>query len=209
MKFLTDDTYNLFKELAGNPVVSEFTFVGGSAIGYYLNHRMSEDLDFFTWYEKLPMETQGFIDSIAKTRTIVIANRSQSYIDLFIDDIKVTLFANNWAALKTDRNKITGNIFIADLPLLCAMKINTLSLRAKYRDYYDLYVLNKEKYNIKDMLNIATKYIPGMTKKIFGMQLTYIEDIEDESINHLHPKYDVTLAHIKNHFETEVAKLIP
>lgn len=209
MKFLTDDTYNLFKELAGNPVVSEFTFVGGSAIGYYLNHRMSEDLAFFTWYEKLPMETQGFIDSIAKTRDIVIANRSPSYIDLLIDNIKVTLFANNWDTLKTDRNNLTGNIFIAKLPLLCAMKINTLSLRAKYRDYYDLYVLNKELYSIQEILHIATKYIPGMTTKIFGMQLTYIEDIEDESINHLHPKYDVTLAHIKKHFEKEVAKVIP
>jgi predicted nucleotidyltransferase component of viral defense system len=208
MKFLTDNTYGLFRELAEKTLFSEFTFVGGSAIGYYLNHRLSEDLDFFTWHEKLPVETQSFIEALSKTKNIVIANRTNTYIDLFIDDIKVTLFANNWDALKTDRSKITGNMFVANLPLLCAMKMNTLSLRAKYRDYYDLYVLNIEKYTIKEMLAFTLDYIPGMTKKIFGMQLTYTEDIKDESIDHLSPKYTVTLENIKNHFEKEVAEII-
>lgn len=208
MKFLTDNTYSLFEELAEKSLLSDFTFVGGSAIGYYLRHRLSEDLDFFTWHEKLPVETQSFIDALAKTKNIVIANRTQTYMDLLINDIKVTLFANDWDALKRDRSKITGNIFVANLPLLCAMKMNTLSLRAKYRDYYDLYVLNKEKYSIREMLNFSMDYIPGMTKKIFGMQLTYTEDINDESIDHLSPKYTVTLENIKNHFEKEVYKLI-
>lgn len=208
MKFLTDKTYSLFEELAEKSLLSEFTFVGESAIGYYLRHRLSEDLDFFTWHERLPVETQSFIGALAKTRNIVIANRTHTYMDLFIDDIKVTLFANDWDALKKDRSKITGNIFVANLPLLCAMKMNTLSLRAKYRDYYDLYVLNKEKYSIREMLNFSMDYIPGMTKKIFGMQLTYTEDINDESIDHLSPKYTVTLENIKSHFENEVAKLI-
>lgn len=208
MKFLTDKTYSLFEELAEKSLLSEFTFVGGSAIGYYLRHRLSEDLDFFTWHERLPVETQSFIDALAKTKNIVIANRTHTYMDLFIDDIKVTLFANDWDALKKDRSKITGNIFVANLPLLCAMKMNTLSLRAKYRDYYDLYVLNKEKYSIREMLNFSMDYIPGMTKKIFGMQLTYTEDINDESIDHLSPKYTVTLENIKSHFEKEVGKLI-
>jgi hypothetical protein len=208
VKFLTDKTYNLFEGLAEKSLLSEFTFVGGSAIGYYLRHRLSEDLDFFTWHERLPVETQSFIDALAKTRNIVIANKTHTYMDLFIDDIKVTLFANDWDALKKDRSKITGNIFVANLPLLCAMKMNTLSLRAKYRDYYDLYVLNKEKYSIREMLNFSMDYIPGMTKKIFGMQLTYTEDINDESIDHLSPKYTVTLENIKSHFEKEVGKLI-
>ena len=208
MKFLTDNTYSLFEELAEKSLLSDFTFVGGSAIGYYLGHRLSEDLDFFTWHEKLPVETQSFIDALAKTKNIVIANRTQTYMDLLINDIKVTLFANDWDALKKDRSNITGTIFVANLPLLCAMKMNTLSLRAKYRDYYDLYVLNKEKYSIREMLNFSMDYIPGMTKKIFGMQLTYTEDINDESIDHLSPKYTVTLENIKNHFEKEVYKLI-
>lgn len=208
MKFLTDNAYSLFVEFTGNVFFKNFTFVGGSAIGYYLGHRLSEDLDFFTWSDRLPEETETFINTTGRTHRVVIANRSDSLIDLFVDDIKITLFANNWELLKSKRRTIEGNIYVADIDLLCAMKVNALSLRAKYRDYYDLYILNKEKFTLQQMLDIAIEYIPGMTKKIFGMQLTYIDDIVDESIDHLQPKSNVSLIDIKRHFEGELKKIL-
>ena len=139
---------------------------------------------------------------------MVIGNSSQTYIDLFVDDVKVTLFANNWEELKTKRENIRGNIHIANLELLTAMKTNTLSLRAKYRDYFDLYILNKEKFSITEMLEFYLKFIPGMTKKVFGMQLTYTADIVDEDIIHLSPKISISLKEIQKHFESEIKKII-
>lgn len=208
MKFLTDNTYSLFNELAGLEYLNNFTFVGGSAVAYYLGHRLSEDLDFFTWKQKLPPETDNLIKKISENREVSIANRSDTYMDIFIDGIKVTFFANDWQALKENRINITRYIDAADLPLLCAMKINTLSLRAKFRDYYDLYVMNIEKYSIEDIFNLAVKFLPGITKKVFAMQLTYINDIEDENIKHLSPKYNVTLAEIQKHFEEQIKAIL-
>jgi predicted nucleotidyltransferase component of viral defense system len=208
MKFLTDKTLLLFNELSGYDYPGGFTFVGGSAVAYYLNHRISEDLDFFSWDEKLPPETDNFINKISINHIVSIANRTDSFLDIFIDGIKITFFANDWAALKENRKNITNNIFIADLPLLCAMKINALSVRAKYRDYYDLYVLNKEKFNINDMFGFAVKFIPGITKKVFAMQLTYINDIEDENITPLSPKYNLSLAEIQKHFEEQIKTIL-
>ena len=208
MKFLTDKTTSIFKELSDYRYLSDFTFVGGSAVAYYLNHRLSDDLDFFSSKEWLPDETNIFIKKISRSRKVIIANRTQTYLDLFIDGIKVTLFANDWDALKENRVNVTKNIFAAELPLLCAMKINTLSLRAKFRDYYDLYVMNKEKFSIEDMFNLAVKFVPGITKKIFVMQLTYVDDIEDENIVHLYPKYKVSLNEIQKHFETQAKRII-
>lgn len=203
---MTDKTGALFHELSNYNFLSDFTFVGGSAVAYYLSHRLSEDLDFFTWNSSLPAETDSFIKKISKTREVEITNYTHTYLDIFIDGSKITLFANDWNILKTNRKKIENNIYAADLDLLCAMKINTLSLRAKFRDYYDLYVLNIEKYSLNNMLEFAFKYIPGITKKIFGMQLTYIDDIEDENINHLVPKYKVSLSEIQMHFTNELKK---
>ena len=37
--------------------LSQFTFVGGSALSVYLKHRISEDLDFFSWENELKNET--------------------------------------------------------------------------------------------------------------------------------------------------------
>jgi len=206
--FLTDKTFPVYEELSSNDFLRNFTFVGGSALAYYLHHRLSEDLDFFSWLDTLPLETSNFLNQLRKKHTVVIANSSPTYIDLFVDDVKVTLFANNWEELKTKRKNIKGNIYIASLELLSAMKTNALSLRAKYRDYYDLYILNKEKFSIAEMLEYALKIIPGMTKKVFGMQLTYIADIEDEDIAHLSPRISISLKDIQKHFESEIKKII-
>jgi len=208
MKFLTTKAASVFKGLTEYRLLSDFTLVGGTAISYFLNHRLSEDLDFFSWKEYLPVEIDRFLNKISSEHNVVIANKTKNYLDVFIDDIKLTLFANEWNALKTDRKKIANNIYVADLKLLCAMKINTLSLRAKYRDYYDLFVLSKEKFNINDMYEISVKYIPGITKKVFVMQLTFVDDIEDENIKHLQPKYQVTLKEIQKSFEAQIEKIL-
>jgi len=207
MSFLTDNIRKIYIELSGIKFLSEFTFVGGSAIAAYLNHRLSEDLDFFTWKDILT-DTSVFIRGISKQHSIEIANSSPMQLDIFIDGCKVSLYANNWDVLQKERHVLLDNIYIAEPEVLCSMKVNTLSLRAKYRDYYDLYVLNKEKYSIKEIFDFAVRYLPGMTKKIFGMQITYIEDIEDESINHLRPKYSISLTEIQKHFEREIKKIL-
>jgi hypothetical protein len=206
MKFLTAETYSVYKEISTLEILSEFTFVGGSALASYLHHRLSEDLDFFTWKDSLPKETDIIIKTISANHKVQIANYAKDSLDILVDGVKITFFANNWEILKDNRARAENNIYTANLDLLCGMKVHTLSLRAKYRDYYDLYVLNKEKYSLQEMFDFSVKYIPGMTKKIFSMQLSYIEDIEDENIKHLEPKYLISLKEIQNHFTIELKK---
>jgi hypothetical protein len=91
---------------------------------------------------------------------------------------------------------------------LLIIGVNTLSLRAKFRDYYDLYVISRERFSVAEIFEIAAQKIPGLTRKIFAMQLAYTDDIEDESIVHLEPEYNVTLGQIRKHFENEIKKLI-
>ena len=124
-----------------------------------------------------------------------------------INEVKVTLFANNWDKLKI-REQLDKNLFIGKLELITAMKINTLSLRAKFRDYYDLYIIAREVFDLRKIFDISMEYIPGMTKKIFAMQLPYIEDIEDESIVHLQPRYKISLDDIRIFSEKELRKII-
>ncbi len=208
MNFLTDKTKSVFDALAEYDLLKEFSFVGGSAIAYYLQHRLSEDLDFFTWHKFLPKDILLLLKDLTKNHKAEIVNSSATYMDVFINGIKVTFFANDWDVLKSNRKLIHKNIYAADLKLLCAMKVNTLSLRAKFRDYYDLYVMNKESFNLKEIYNYSAFYLPGITKKVFGMQLTFIDDIEDENLEHLSPKYEVTIKEIQKHFEKELIKLL-
>ncbi len=203
---LTHQASDVLTLLSGISELKDFTLVGGSALSIYLQHRLSEDLDFFTWFETLH---QAGIDSIstqiANGHSVKILNTYSDGIDVLIDNVKVTFFANKWDEL---RESLYKNSFIGKLELLTAMKVNTLSLRAKFRDYYDLYVITKEVFDIKKIFDISLDYIPGMTKKIFSMQLVYVEDIDDETIEHLNPKYKISLDEIRIFFEKEIEKIL-
>lgn len=121
--------------------------------------------------------------------------------------MKITFFASGFDCLDNPQNVHYKNITIASLELIAAMKVSTLSHRAAFRDYYDLYVLNKEHFSIREIYEIARETLSIGAFKLFCQQLLYTKDIEEEDIQeHLVPRYNVTLTEIKRHFENEVKK---
>lgn len=207
--FLTPKTKEIFFKISKLQFLKKFTLVGGTGLAYYLEHRLSEDLDYFSWENSINKnEFDAFKNEISLVHELKILNEYVNGIDISVEGVKLTFFANNWSILQDNRKLILDYSFAAPIEILTAMKVNTLSLRAKYRDYYDLYVLSKELFSIHEILNLTMKYIPGMTKKIFCMQLIYIDDIDDENINHLQPRIKISLTEIQKHFEKEIKKLI-
>lgn len=205
LKSLLPKTENVLLKLSHQPLLQDFTFVGGSALAVYLNHRKSEDIDLFTWNENLNLvEIQNMLTYIFKENFKLI-NFSKTQIDCLCEDVKVTFFANNWDALK-NKTPLINNIAIANIDLLTGMKINTLFLRAKFRDYYDLYVLNSEKFDIEIMFKVAQKYVPSINLRLFQTALVFVDDLEDDSIKHLSPKYKISKKKISLHFEREIKK---
>lgn len=207
-KSLTPSTAEVLTKLSEIEALENFTLVGGSALSIYLRHRISEDLDLFTWFSNLD---DGNIDLILKMAAqrydVKILNTYQSGLDVLINKVKVTFFANNWDKLK-EREKLLQNSYLGKIELLTAMKMNTLSLRAKFRDYYDLYMIAQKVFDIRKILEISLQYLPGMTKKVFSMQLVYTEDIDDENIGHLKPEYDISIDEIRIYFEKEIKKIL-
>ncbi len=53
LKNLLPETLEVLKKLGKTELLSDFTFVGGSALALYLNHRYSEDIDLFSWNEDI------------------------------------------------------------------------------------------------------------------------------------------------------------
>jgi len=196
-------TKNVLITLSKLEELNRFTFVGGSALSVYLKHRMSENLDFFSWENELRNET--LLGQIKNTfpKGFKIETLNKKQLNLKIEGVKITFFANNWEELKKNE-KLAGNINIAPIKLLTGMKINSLFLRAKFRDYYDLYVINKEKYTIEQMYEIIKEYMPEINKKLFQTALVFTDDIKEDNINHLKPKYDVNPDKIRKSFEGQI-----
>ena len=87
---------------------------------------------------------------------------------------------------------------------IAAMKVNTLFLRAKYRDYYDIYYLARESMSLREIYNESRQAVVGVTYKLFVTALLYIDDIEDDEITYLEPKEKISKEKIRYFFEKRI-----
>jgi len=208
---MPQSTKEVFETLSGvrylKKTLLEYTLLGGTALSIYLKHRMSEDLDFFKNGTNLNKGKLFYFFRKNEIKYEIIAEPSSEQIDLMIGNVKISFFASGFDCLKNNKNKKYGNIEIASVELITAMKVYTLSLRSEFRDYYDLYVLNKELFSIDEMYRISKDILHMGTFKLFSQQLVYIDDIQEKGIDqHLNPKYRVSLTDIREHFVKEIEK---
>lgn len=202
LKGLAKETEKLLLKLSGSKLLEGFTFVGGSALAFHLEHRLSEDIDLFSW--KKEIDKENIVESIREMKLVFqIMSGGSKQINMIADNVSLTFFAQGWDVLK-DREQVTGNLYVASLGTLAAMKINTLFLRARYRDYYDLYVLNKEVFSFSELFEIGHKIMPELSMKLFQTSLVYTKDIKEDNIHHLSPRYETSIEEIVTHFRMEI-----
>ena len=197
---LLSDTKVVLEQFIQNEYIKNFLLVGDSALSLHLCHRLSEDLDFFTFEDNFDIQMIKEITKVFKNKKIV--NISDEQIDMFLNGVKVTFFNAKWKFLKPKQDKIFN---IATIEQIATMKTNVLFLRAKYRDYYDLYFLSKY-FSLKQIFELSKDVLDGINLKLFNSALLYIDDIEDENIRHLKPIENISLKEIRGVFETKIKK---
>jgi hypothetical protein len=204
LKGLAPSTEKLLLKLSKFELLQDFSFVGGSALAIRLQHRQSEDIDLFTWHRTLDKE--NIFTALRMLETpFSILNSSDIQINVIAENVKLTFFAQGRDVLK-DRELIKGNLYTVPVETLTGMKVNTLFLRAKFRDYYDLFVLNKEVFSIEAIFKIGQKIMPELTMKLFQTSLVYTKDIAEDNIHHLSPRYKISIDEIAIHFQNEIEK---
>ncbi len=197
LECLLPKTKNLLLRLTDNcPFLDKYVLVGGSALTLHLCHRKSEDLDFFTYEDSF--NKQEILEYLKNFKNKEILNQTDEQMDLLIDGVKVTFFNAKWDFLKPS---VINRFNLASMEQIAAMKVNTLFLRAKYRDYYDLYFLAKEKMSLREIFKASEQIVEGITYKLFAVSLMYIDDIEDDNIDFLEPKEKITKEKIRDFFQ--------
>ena len=178
------------------PFLYKYVLVGGSALALHLCHRKSEDLDFFTYSDNF--DRKEIFDLLTIFNSSRIINETNEQIDIICDGVKITFFNAKWNFLTPVKIE-TFNIALVES--IAAMKMHVIFLRAKYRDYYDLYYIAKNKMTLNEIFENAKGVIEGLTYKLFYISLTYIDDIEDDSIQHLEPIEVIGKEKIRTFFE--------
>jgi len=194
---LLPNTKILLLEMINNcSFLSKYVLVGGSALTLHICHRKSEDLDFFTYSESF--DKKEILSFIQKFESKEIINQTDEQIDLLLNGVKVTFFNARWSFLKPKKIDIFN---LATIDQIAAMKVNVLFLRAKYRDYYDIYFLVKECISLKDIFRVSEHIVEGATFKLFAIALVYIDDIEDDNISYLEPIEEIKKEKIRDFFQ--------
>lgn len=116
----TEKTKRVADLLSEEPLLEDFVMASGSALSYYLNHRLSEDIDLFTPDEILPNQSINLImKSFKKNHSVKEADFLNSKLGLimniyFMDNIKVDFIATGKDIILKNRLRYKNNLYIAD-----------------------------------------------------------------------------------------------
>lgn len=185
----------LEKLVAECEFLDKYVLVGGSALALHLCHRKSEDLDFFTYQDSF--DKQAIFGLIGSFETKEIINQTNDQIDVLLNGVKVTFFNAKWKFLLPQN---IGRFNLATIEQIAMMKTNVLFVRAKYRDYYDLYFLAK-KMSLREIFACSKQVVDGITYKLFVAALLFIDDIKDDNIGYLEPQERLSKLEIRDFFQ--------
>ena len=163
-KGITPNIEAIIDDVAKLECIKPYTLCGGTALAMQLGHRMSEDLDFMMWRISKNEKPEVDWPTIEKERQEDIGEIEHrdilgfDQVSFVVKGVKLSFFVSNNFSPLNERIPYQGNIFIADVPSILAMKMEVLLRRLKYRDYYDIYSIVKAGYSLQDGIDAAIKY---------------------------------------------------
>ena len=164
-----------------------FYLTGGTALSaFYLHHRYSEDLDFFTEDDVEPLEITSFIRSLKRDLKYRAAehhrtlNRNLVFLSF---PRRVTLkveFTTFLGSPIEPRRRIQG-LEVDSLLDIAVNKAFTIAQNARTRDFIDLYlILERERWKFQDLLKKArAKFDVHVDPIQLGSQLLKVTAIHD------------------------------
>ncbi len=141
-----------FLELVSNDkqITKRFYFTGGTALAeFYLQHRLSEDIDLFTEIEEVNQSViESFLKKISPKLSIVEIKKSQflglfSYTLIFKDGERLKVDFNYYPFLRINKGKNFKNLEVDSLYDIAVNKVQTILTRVRSRDFIDLYFIMK------------------------------------------------------------------
>ena len=151
------------------PVLSAFYLTGGTALGrFYLNHRFSEDLDFFLNKSDAFHSTIKNIEKVLLSKFSVLKHQSIVYDDFvryYIEEDKSVLkieFVNDIAYRCGDPKKYEFGFIDTPLNIL-TNKLTAIIGRDEPKDVFDIYALSNHY-----MFNWLEVFIEAKNKAIIN-----------------------------------------
>lgn len=203
---LTTNIENIIEQVAQLECIKPYILCGGTALAMQVGHRKSEDLDFMMWRiskTEKPEVNWNLIEKELKEKIGEIENFNMlgfDQVEFVVKGVKFSFFVSDNLSPVTKPIDYLGNIRLADIESIMAMKMEVMLRRMKFRDYYDIYCMLQEGYSIHNgmekALNLSRHRLSS--KNIVAMLLGG-QFIPDNNFATLEPKYDVTKEQIREY----------
>jgi len=184
---LSDNQIKILEAISNdNEICQNFYLTGGTALAeYYLKHRLSEDLDFFSEKE---FDIQAINIFFAKNKKLLEIkkvdiqqsfNRNLIFLYLKNDIIKIefTYFPFPRIEKKIKRNKL----FVDSLEDIAVNKLFTIYQKPRSRDFIDLYlIIKKTGWKMTDLIKKSKiKFDWHIDYLQLGSQFTLAKTVKD------------------------------
>jgi len=183
-------------------ILKDFYLAGGTGLAFYLRHRLSLDLDFFT---RKDIYTKILIQQLKKLGKLKIEKEAADTLICDFNGTRITFlkydYPNLFAFKKIQR------INIADAKDIGCMKIDAISSRGAKKDFIDLFFICQKIISLKELLKLFEKKYKSVNYNMMHIlkSLIYFEDAEREPM----PKMFIftSWTKIKNYLKKEVKNI--
>lgn len=187
MTILSENQRRLLDALALEKTITDaFYLSGGTALAeYYLHHRYSEDLDFFS-LEEFPIEAiTAVLKKISKRAGITGMRYEQSFNrNLFFLEAGEETIKTEFTYFpfeRIDATKKVGALAIDSLLDIAVNKLFTIYQKPRSRDFTDLYcIIQQEHWTIMDLSKKARiKFDTHIDPLQLGAQFLRADELKD------------------------------
>ena len=211
MKVFTPLQENFIHLFSETTLKDTFFLTGGTALSaFYLQHRISEDLDFFTEEEGQVDRALPLIQDIAVKLTgkLEVRRSFRSYLELFItkgeEALRCDFAMDSPYRLMEKIFKEDYGIYVDNVQDISCNKLSALYDRTEPKDFVDVYFIDKEIIPFDKLVQEAKKKHVGLDNYWLAVSLAKIEDFV------VLPKMlrPVSLDELKDFFKEKVRKLM-
>jgi len=214
MKGLSKDTEKVFQNIKGLDIFKDYMLIGGTALSLQIHHRLSEDLDFCKWQDDKRLkyleirwyEIEKKLKQFGTLKTDIL---DFYQVNFCLNDVKISFYSNSLASFEGVQTSIVyEHIRLADIRSLGAMKLEVMSRRYQFRDYYDVYSILMAGISVKDIVDRCGKYSRHRmkSKMILGILSNGSLFKQEENFELLEPKYQVTSEDIEVYMREQIRK---
>lgn len=183
IQILTKEQQIILAEVKKESFFNQFYFTGGTALSaFYLKHRYSEDLDFFTEKRFNGNELSVIIDKWSKKHNFTFTSEFHQVVYIYM-----LKFANN-ETLKVDfgyyphrhikENEIINELKVDSLTDIAVNKLLTVTQRTTIKDFVDIYFLLQE-FTLWDLIEgIRIKFRMDFEPFIIVSDLLKVEEFD-------------------------------